>query len=416
MPQDSGFRTLTTEAALSKIVAAVDRQGFTADVAVADGDVSAAFVSLREGGIEVTRGMGKGAPLEALTGGYFESMEHFATAKQQYGHGFAVYRPSEYFMADGRLEGDRALQILADMPGIQVACSTLSCLYSGAKVLYPAFLTDPHLDPAKLEHDISILQHLASVRRYSSNNGAAIGCSDEEAMLHGINEVVERDLLSRAMVSRAFCVSTEVGLVTDLPADLRSLVEAAEDVTGDRIAILLLSGPGELPTFLAMHHTEDGISPLGSGSSLCPFRAFRRAVTEYVQCCVSRERAPNGREGIAQAIGRLVDYEKLASVVAPRWPDFGRSGLKVVPLSFAQICAQHIPVKVDRLPKSVTACLSTTLRVARVSYTSILAGTIAEFGDGIVVKQIVIPQADRFFMISSGIPIMPSQRHCPIAA
>jgi len=110
-----------------------------------------------------------------------------------------------------------------------------------------------------------------------------------------------------------------------------------------------------------------------------------------------------------------VNYKKLASVVAPRWPEFGR-GLKITPVSFSEICTKWIPFEATRLPDNVTECLAKTLRIVRNSYASILAGTIAEFGDGIVVKQIVIPQADRFFMVSSGIPIMPNIRNYPLLA
>lgn len=417
MRQDLGFRSQEIDVALAKVVAAIDRQNLSAHVSVVDGEVSAAFIDLLQDGIEITSGMGKGTPLEALTGAYFESLEHFATLRQRYASGYEVFRPSEFFIADPRLAGDRALQILAGVPGIPVSCATFTCLVSEEDVFYPAFLTDPHLDPVRSELDLASRQHMASVRRYSSNSGAAIGGSEDEAILHGINEVVERDILSRALAARAFAVPHEIGKLSieNLPLDLRLIAEAAAEATGTDLAILYLSRPHELPTFLILTDTDDEMAYQGSGSCLCPFRAFRRAVTEYVQFAKACDRRPQTREFLAQAATRMSNYKKLKSVAAPRWPHLG-TGMTVVPMDFTQVCKYYTPIDPERIPDNVPECLSATLRVVRKFYTSVLTSTIAEFGDNIVVKQVVIPQADRFFLVTMGMPVIPNTRHCSLAA
>lgn len=417
MRQDSGFRSQEIDVALAKVVAAIDRQNLSAHVSVVDGEVSAAFVDLWQEGVEITSGMGKGAPLEALTGAYFESLEHFATLGQRHKHGYEIFRPSEFFAADPRLAGDRALQILADVPGIPVSCTTLTCLLSEQDVLYPAFLTDPHFDPVRPELDLASRQHMASARRYSSNSGAAIGGSEDEAILHGINEVVERDILSRALAARAFSLFNEIGqlLIESLPKELRLIVEAAAEATGTELAVLYLSRARELPTFLILGDTDDEPAYQGSGSCLCPFRAFRRAVTEYVQFAKAYERRPKTRTFLKQAAMRMSNYKRLQPVVTPRWPHLG-IGMHVKPIDFREICAGFAPVTPERIPDNVPECLAVTLDVVQKSYTTILTGTIAEFGDDIVVKQVVIPQADRFFLVTSGMPVIPNIRHCQLAS
>lgn len=415
MSRDRSFRSVAPEVALAKIATTIDRLSFTADVAVTDAPISAAFVTLWQNEVKVSSGLGKGDPFDALIGAYFESLEHFATAQQRYSHGYEISRPSESFIADMRLKGDRALQILADMPGIPITCSTLTDLQSGDDVFYPAFLTDPHMDLGKAQRDLPVLQHLSSVGRYASNSGAAIGCSDEEATLHGINEVVERDLLSRAMASNVFSLDVEVCLLPPdrLPAELKQLAEAAQDIAGTEIAILFLSRPHEIPTFLVMSSSANSISCFGSGSSLCPFRAFRRAVTEYIQCIHAYERSEEMRKEHKEAEKRLENYPNLLLVGNKRWPDFA-AGLKVARCDFAQICLDQIPIKPEKVPQSVEECLHKTLQVVSSNYKSILTSTIGEFGDGIIVKQTVIPEADRFYLVSSGVPVIPTEKHSPM--
>lgn len=125
-------------------------------------------------------------------------------------------------------------------------------------------------------------------------------------ILHGINEVVERDILSRALAARAFSVPTEIGILSieSLPTDLRLMTEMAIESTNTELAILYLSQKHELPTFLILNSTKDGLAYQGSGSCLCPFRAFRRAVTEYVQFAKAYERPPKTHEFLAPEIGR----------------------------------------------------------------------------------------------------------------
>lgn len=90
--------------------------------------------------------------------------------------------------------------------------------------------------------------------------------------------------------------------------------------------------------------------------------------------------------------------------------------MAVVSMNFVRLCADYAPFSPERIPDNVSECLSATLSVVRKSYASILTRTIAEFGDGIVVKQVVIPQADRFFLVTSGMPVIPNIRHCGLAA
>ncbi|WP_277423447.1 YcaO-like family protein, partial [Pseudomonas viridiflava] len=77
-------------------------------------------------------------------------------------------------------------------------CVTLTDMQSGAPVLLPAVLQMPHIP---LTGKACMQAELSFLNKYSSNSGIAFGCSRPEALLHGLNEVVERHVLSKIFMS-----------------------------------------------------------------------------------------------------------------------------------------------------------------------------------------------------------------------
>jgi len=67
--------------------------------------------------------------------------------------------------------------------------------------IFPYFLIDPDYRKQPFPHDEL---DYTSLSEMPTNNGTAIGATFEEAMLHAINELVERDAISCFLLS-TFC-------------------------------------------------------------------------------------------------------------------------------------------------------------------------------------------------------------------
>lgn len=112
-----------------------------------------------------------------------------------------------------------------------------------------------------------------------SSNGLASGNSREEAVLHALYEVIERDCLARP-IDR-----TQVDVASISSSDC-ACAELAERIitAGVSLQIHALTNPFGIPCFHASVWSQDfPIYSLGSGAHIAPEVALSRAITEAVQ-------------------------------------------------------------------------------------------------------------------------------------
>lgn len=116
----------------------------------------------------------------------------------------------------------------------------------------------------------------------SDSNGLASGNVIEEAILHALLEVVERDALSVAEQKRDMGV--RISVTQDGP--VRELIDRFE-MKGIRIHLWLLGGRSRLPTIAAAADDtllkDPGLLVMGAGTHCSPEIAALRAVTEVAQ-------------------------------------------------------------------------------------------------------------------------------------
>lgn len=114
----------------------------------------------------------------------------------------------------------------------------------------------------------------------TSTNGLASGNTLDEAILHALLEVIERDVVSFVSLGR------ETRQVTDVDSpDVLSLVEAVQRV-GLELRLLHCPNDFDLPVFAAYLFDDgggDGPVFAGYGAHLCKHIALLRACTEAVQ-------------------------------------------------------------------------------------------------------------------------------------
>ncbi|MCT9089599.1 YcaO-like family protein [Streptomyces sp. ASQP_92] len=115
---------------------------------------------------------------------------------------------------------------------------------------------------------------------YDTSNGFALGQSPEEATLHGILEVVERDAFLLTWYRRLVLPELVIG-----PADraLRDLVERVDIVTGFRVRLFWAALDTGIPVVLALAQRDAATGPctfVSTGAGLDPRRAAESAIFE----------------------------------------------------------------------------------------------------------------------------------------
>jgi putative methanogenesis marker protein 1 len=144
----------------------------------------------------------------------------------------------------------------------------------------------------------------------SNTNGLASGNVLEEAILHGLLEVIERDAISTAHYSRnlgkEIVLTKEDGYVYELASRFRE-----EEI---ELKLWLVSTDTEIPTVIAvsddLRMKDPALLVMGAGSHLKPEIAVSRAITEAAQSRVVQiqgAREDTAREGFIRDVG----YERM---------------------------------------------------------------------------------------------------------
>ena len=236
------------------------------------------------GGSLLTVGWGKGEPDTARTGSLYEAMEHLLSARHLL-TGAQVHPVDAVLEALAReTPGEMPLTLLADQVEETIACRRYTSLCGRAAFDYPLVLSAPDYLHAPLPADT--FDH-AGLSRYASNSGTAIGACPAEALLHALNECIERDALSLFLLTHFFHGCEEPLQRVDpqcMPAHMTDLYHRASAAVDAPIALLDISAHGPVSTCLAVAlHGYPYPRPFGAGASLNPAHAARRALTELVQ-------------------------------------------------------------------------------------------------------------------------------------
>jgi putative methanogenesis marker protein 1 len=140
----------------------------------------------------------------------------------------------------------------------------------------------------------------------SNTNGLASGNTIEEAILHGLLEVIERDALSIAEYTRNPGEEIALSKSDGLNYELRKKMEDA----GIKVKIWLLDSDVEIPTVVValddMVLKDPALLVMGAGSHLSPQIAVTRALTEAAQSRVVQihgAREDTDREQVVRTFG-----------------------------------------------------------------------------------------------------------------
>ncbi|MBO4273209.1 YcaO-like family protein [Microbispora triticiradicis] len=340
-------------------------------------------------------GMGKGRRAEARAGALFEALEHYLTGPALFDP--AAVEPVEPArIAAGPLRADASAVLLDGRCAAPLACHR----YQGPEgaVPVPLFLSAPwyvEADAGRLRERAGDAHDYTGLMRYSCNSGSAVGVTATEALLHALNETVERDALSLLLV-RAFLGTGERLSVVDprtLPPELARAYAVAGQVAGAPVHLLDITGDLKVPTMLAyVAPTPDRPHRRGAGTSLSPAHAAWRALTELVQTTVG------------ERIQRRGDAERLA-----RHPELLACGR--FDLTEHLRAARTVPFPEDgaRPGRPRDQLREVAARLGARGYTP-LTRTVAVLPGRITAVHVVVPGLERFMLVVEGNLVLPGPR------
>ncbi|MCW1244229.1 YcaO-like family protein [Pseudomonas sp. SAICEU22] len=341
-------------------------------------------------------GCGKGYAEQARVGALYEAFEHYLS-DPALARDLVVLTPAD--LIRGIAGKDDLLDTLQDQPDSRIACRPYSAISDGTSFHYPIALTMPSYanDPAPDD-----TTDYRSLRRYSSSSGSAIGATLDEAVLHGLNECLERDAVSLFLLDHFYYQNaTPLRIVQRMPSDeaLDQLWADAQAEIGAEIVLLDISTEFAATTCLAFANLSgEPVNVFGSGTSTTPLHAAHRALTELVQLHLNTREAPL-RQHLSVANRHLAGFSRLQ-----RCMRFEPSHL-----------LDTRPQKTIKLPKTAEA------RPLKAQIKQ-LAGNLQQHGytagfstlyrseAGTTLVNVVVPGLERFYIVSSGNVVVPMAR------
>ncbi len=267
-------RAVPPEETLARAERSLPAAGITrvADITDLDRIGIPVFSSIRptalRGAVSVYNGKGA-TPIEARVSAMMEGVERYssepderevirATYKQLEGAGETAIHPSRFILGEG-----------SDGEGI-VSWVRATDLGSGGEVLVPAQAVFHPWPPD-------------GTRVFRTNtNGLASGNTLEEAVFHGLMEVIERDAWSIAEVTR----NTGPALVIDREGTARDLLGKFTNA-GVEVTVKDITSDVGIPTIAAVADDvamrDPALLTVGMGTHTSPEIALLRALTEVAQ-------------------------------------------------------------------------------------------------------------------------------------
>lgn len=260
----------------------------------------------------LSRSSGKGVGEQSIASGMFEAIEHAATnfvipgqVPIEYIGELPVNSEIEQLDLCYRLAremADGSKQELLDFYPIEVG---LTLAHSGV-IVYPRIVCDIS---CPISQDTG---SVAPLSVYSNSTGTAAGVGTADAILHGLNEVIERDAESK------FLLDVNMGMQSykAVYPDEGPWEEYFNQITkgyGKGGALLLLESVAGY-VFCAVSSPRNGEGQIGVGSSQDPRIAMVRALTELRQYQVATEEGASWEDDGGLPVSELSKYPNMAKI------------------------------------------------------------------------------------------------------
>ncbi|KOX09951.1 YcaO-like family protein [Nocardiopsis sp. NRRL B-16309] len=392
------------------------------------------------GGAEIPYGLGagKGPGAPARVGARFEAVEHAFTGPTVL-ESLPVRLVDAPALAEGPFAADRAVRDIARQDGARVACVRYEALDGGPGFDVPVYLWAPWYPPPTPEADavrrgLGDTADYRSALAYSVNSGCAIGATGDEALLHALNEWVERDAFSLFLLRSVYDRGPMPARVSrdGLTPTLRAHLDRAEELVQGPVTLLDLTTDLGVPTVMAYGHRPfgagagtsagsgagSGAGPkhrYGLGASLWGTLAAERAITEFVQDellsrMVSEQVASDDR---SEPYAELVADHDIEADVRARLRGHPRL-LACAMLDFAARLPESPegPLPPETVAKGTPVSDQHAAVVDRITAAGhrVAAHRLQVLAHGTTVVQVQCPGLERFHLVTQGHVALPGAR------
>lgn len=254
-------------------------------------------------------------------------------------------------------------------------------------IYYPEFLFSRNVN---LENEISTLN------KYKSNSGFAIGLSKDEALVHGINELIERDCLSSYFKEVYFQRSepTRIVDINQLSSKLKMLIDEVEKTIGSEIILIDISKYQGIYCYYAISKNQKNYTPFkGSGASTISDYALERSLLELLQ-----------HYQLHDSQDKLVDYN--IKNVFKSYHNY----YQAIMTNYEDYPIQRVNINRWRMSEceSVSKILVTLTEIITSYGLEIYYCQIVNI-EGVVGIKVVIPGTDNFQAINNGMLLIPNE-------
>ncbi|AZE67677.1 ribosomal protein S12 methylthiotransferase accessory factor [Pseudomonas synxantha] len=390
-------RSLPLEQARRLILKQLDELGLRANLRTLGADILCVQASLLTADSkEAARGAGKGLLAAAEVGALYEALEHYLSDNLPPA---SFHRqPFSYFASHPHFASDDAVNLLVQKQQGSIVCRTYRSLVDDQPFSYPLALTCPRYNEFPLQDDPTDLRAL---RRYSSNNGTAIGASYDEALLHALNESIERDALSVFLLNHFYYQRPHSLRRIDpsqLSPDARAYWRELSLQLKGEVILLDISSEFCATTCLAFINSPCAMPTVyGTGTSLTPNHAAWRALTELAQL-KRLEAEPPLHAYLLNAQRHLAQFPRLL-----RCLQFNTDHLLGQPVEWVNLQGSPQPMPLSEQIAHLVKDLAKHGLVSGVC-------TLFKSHLGTALVNVVVPGLERFFLVSTGNIVVPHRR------
>ena len=241
-------------------------------------------------------------------------------------------------------------------------------------------------------------------RLYASTNGLAASASYDEALLHAISEIIERDAISYFLLD-TFLLKQSINIIsqTSLPEYLQTLIKQIESLYNNKVLLIQLPSRYNVPVYCAVL-TEPGefskIPAKGFGASLNAHYAAERAILEALQTLHVYECMPEERVNLATTATR--DYPVLFDCLRFNVMELINAN------QFQLIDFAETSCHLMNLP--LTGYLQVLIDKIYQHHPIILIDNIITSDDGFSCINVIIPGTEEFFHVFNEYIVLPQEQ------
>lgn len=343
-------------------------------------------------------GCGKGYDSEARVGAKFEAYEHYFTVQKL--RELQSLFDSECVVNQYAFKNTMPLRILKTGKNRLISAIHFRGDEERGQpdLLFPSFLLNYRYAGSPASGDDT---DYSSARRYSCGTGVAAGGNFEEAAIHAISEVAERDAVGRFLARHFFYQIPDTIVCVDpasLSDDVRNTLEEAQSMLRDTITLIDVTEMPGCAVYIACCNVNriEGVNVFGAGASRYPEHALLRSIKELIQQYKVAERQEEVRIIWKRAYENSLENAHLKRCIALDFKD---------PENNARICSRPVrpPQQKISLPEQLRCLQKDLIAHDR----PVWIKTLHSYRTGLHLVCAVMPVMERFSVAALGGRVVP---------